>query len=398
MPDQHAFLSPSGAKLWLHSPGCWYEEAPELTEEEQAFIDQFRPPSTAADEGTLGHEIVERLLRREYDIEPKKARPLRKLRKSKFYSYELERRATWSANQAIEIIDNYEGAIDNLAFEQRVHCKKIHEELWGTSDVVIVAGNVLHIVDFKFGRLPIHAADNPQLAIYAYGAMETLDLWGKVDTIRGTIVQPRNYDIDETTFTAKALRKWGRRTVKPAAKATANRTGPMDPSVETCRYCKHRVTDAKHRQVFLEAIGGIDAMTKDLTKMDLEEIEAIAANAPALKQWLDDVTRFAQAKAYSGHKFKRVKLVRGVERRAFTDQKRVARRLKRLGLQQEQYMKEPTIKPLTEIEALLGKTKFNNTLGPLITKHENQPRLVSIDSKEKPYTPDVNKAADEFGL
>ncbi|MEI4400042.1 DUF2800 domain-containing protein, partial [Streptococcus agalactiae] len=78
-----------------------------------------------------------------------------------------------------------------------------------------------------------------------------------------------------------------------------------------------------------------------MSKLDMKEIEEIAANAAQLKQWIDDVTAYAQAKAYSGYPFKKVKLVRGYTRRSFKDGIRVKRRLKRMGYDQAQYMAEP---------------------------------------------------------
>ncbi|MDT9120983.1 DUF2800 domain-containing protein, partial [Escherichia coli] len=68
--------------------------------------------------------------------------------------------------------------------------------------MVILAGDILHIVDFKFGRLPVHAKDNPQLKIYAYAALSTLGAWEKVNTVRATILQPRDYDVDEIELRA----------------------------------------------------------------------------------------------------------------------------------------------------------------------------------------------------
>lgn len=396
MPEQHAFLSPSGAKLWLQSPACWYQEAEGLSKEEQDFIDSFTPRSTAADEGTLGHEIVERILCKEYDKSLDGTKPLRKLRKSKYYSYELERYAKWVAKQTIAIIDEYDDEVKGLHFEMRVYAKSIHKDLWGTSDVVIVTDDTLHIVDFKFGRLPVPAEDNPQLKIYAFAALETLGILGQVKTVRGTILQPRNYDRADMEIKKTRLSLWAKAKVKPKAKETADRTGPMLPSVETCRYCDHRVTDAKHRAVFLSMINWKEGRAvKDL---DLKEIEDIAANAATLKQWIDDVVKFAQGKAYGGHEFTKVKLVRGYTRRSFSNTKRVQRRLKRMGFDPDQYMKAPDVKPLTEIEALLGKTKFNNELGPLIQVNENKPRLVPIESKDAPIQKTVNEVADEFGI
>lgn len=396
MPEHHAFLSPSGAKLWLSSPACWYRYAPRLTDEEQKFIDGFTKRNTAADEGTLGHEIVERILRKEYKDHPEKTKPMRKLRESPYYSYDLERRAKWCATQAMEIIDLYDDEIKELAFEKRVYCSSIHPELWGTSDIVVLTNDTLHIIDFKFGRLPVYAKGNPQLKIYAYGALDTMDAWGDVKTVRGTILQPRDYDVSDMEMRSRRLRKWGQEVVKPQAIATASKTGKMAPSLKTCRYCKHRVTDASHRAMFLKAIGWKEGRT--VNDLDMQEIEEIAANAATLKQWIADVEQFAQAKAYSGYPFKKVKLVRGYSRRTFKNPKRVIRRLNRMGLDPDTYLKEPEVKPLTELEALLGKNKFEKELGPLITTNENKPKLVASDSKAKSYQKTNEEIADLFGI
>lgn len=403
MPDQHAYLSPSASKLWIHSPACWYEDAPELTDDEQAFIDSWKPASTAADEGTLGHEIVERMLRREYrdskfyKSEGNKGRSLRKLRQSKYYSFHLQRLAEWCFKQTCEIIDLYDNDIEELYFEKRVSCKGIHKELWGTSDVVIKGADFLHVVDFKFGRLPIHSEGNPQLRIYGYGALSTLNALQDIKLVRGTILQPRNYDRSDMKIRTSKLKYWMKRTVKPAAKATYEKTGVMQPSIETCRYCKHRVTDKFHRDYFLSKIGAVH-MGKDLKQIDIDELEDIAANAAVLHQWLNDVTAFVQAKAYSGTEFTKVKLVRGKTWRSFKSKKRVMRKLKRAGYQRKDYMKPADLKGIGELEALTGKTEFNELLGKNITMQEGKPRLVNIDSKEQSATRSVNEIADEFGL
>lgn len=388
--NSHAYLSPSGSRTWLHSPACWFTEAEKFTKEEQEFYNGLEAPNTASQEGTLGHEIAERLLRQEYAKKPEVVKPLRRLRKSKYFTHQLESYARWCHKEASEIIDSYDDDA-LLYFEKRVAVKSVHDELWGTSDIVLVSGGVLHIIDFKFGRLPVHAKDNPQLKIYAQGAIDTLGV--DVKTVRATILQPRNYDVDTVEIGASELRAWIDKEVKPKALDAVNRQGTMKPDVSVCRYCKHRVTDKKHRDMFMSIIRYEEGRTVD--ELDYEEIEAIALNAPALIAWIKEVEKYAKTKAFGGHDFKNLKLVRGHSRRAFSNTKRVERRLKRLDFE---YLDAPKIKPLTEIEAMLGKTKFNDVLGDLIIKNVNQPRLVANSSKEKPYHKTNDEIADEFGI
>lgn len=401
MPENHAFLSPSGSKLWLSSPACWYEEAPERTEVEQSFFDKFYPSSTAAAEGTLGHEIVEKILRTElkherYYKEHQKSRLFKDIRASEHYSFYLQRLADWCVNQVHEILDEYDGHVSAFYLEKEVHAESIHPELWGTSDVVIVAGDVLHIVDFKFGRLPIHAQDNPQLKIYAYAALDTLGIFDKIKTVRGTILQPRDYDRDDMELTSRKLHRWGQKTVKPAALATAEHTGKMSPSIDTCRYCKHRVTDRKHRDVFINAMGGYEKLLKEPSSLDKSEIIQIAQNAAALKQWVDDVVKYATAQAYDGQELEGLKLVKGASRRVFTNEKRVRRKLKKLGYQSDEFLKPRPLKPLTELEALVGHTAFERELGGLVIKNEYAPRLVPLSNKGLPAANKIEQAADDF--
>ncbi|ADD25723.1 hypothetical protein [Lactococcus phage 1358] len=401
MPENHAFLSPSASKLWLASPACWYEEAPVRTDVEQSFFDRFYPSSSAAAEGTLGHEIVEKILRTElkherYYKEHQKSRLFKDIRASEHYSYYLQRLADWCVNQVHEILDEYDGMVDAFYLEKEVHAESIHPELWGTSDVVIVAGDVLHIVDFKFGRLPIHAQDNPQLKIYAYAALDTLGIFDRIKTVRGTILQPRDYDRDDMELTSRKLHRWGQKTVKPAAIATAEHTGEMKPSISTCRYCKHRVTDKKHRDEFIKVLGGWDKIGIRPSALDKREIIQIAENAAALKQWVDDVVKYATAQVYDGQELEGLKLVKGASRRQFTDEKRVRRKLKRLGYNADEYLKPRPLKPLTEIEALVGHTAFERDFARSVIKNEYAPRLVPLSNKGLPAANKLEQAADDF--
>lgn len=401
MPENHAFLSPSGAKLWLQSPACWFTPAPAQTDKELAFYTEYGKKSTASEEGTLGHEIVEATLRRELKDEPYykehvKSPLFRELRKSEYYSHYLQSLADWSAKQTLEVLDEYDGELNAVYFEKQVKASSIHPELWGTSDVIIVAGDVLHIVDYKFGRLPIHADNNPQLKIYAYAALDTLDLWDTVKVVRATIIQPRDHDRDDTTIRAHRLRRWGLREVKPKALQTANHEGDFEPSLATCRYCKHRVTDKKHRDMFIESMGGWDKLGIRPNKLDKEEIKKIVEYAPAIKQWLDDVLDYATAQALDGQKLEGLKLIKGQNRRRFTNEKAVRRKLKRLGYEPKEYLKPKPLDTLTNIEALVGKTVFERDFAKLVYTATSKPKLVSESSKGLPAVTQRKQLEDDF--
>lgn len=407
MPEFHAKLSPSASKLWLHSPACYFTEPAPLTDEEQAFFEEYVPRSSAADEGTLGHEIVEALLTRELKDEKffrpsdGKLRRLRDMRKSEHYSAYLYRLAEWSVQQVLDIVDAYDGNISALYLEKRVTCDSIHPDLWGTSDVVIIAENykVVHIVDFKFGRLPVHAEDNPQLMIYGYGAVSSVEnnsLWDRVETVRGTIIQPRDYDRDDMEIRARKLHRWGQKVVKPKALAVMNKEGEMQPSLATCRYCDHRVTDRKHREMYIEIMGGWETMGARPNTLDKKQIQKIAENAPALKQWLDDVVNYATAQALSGVPYEKLKLVKGRNYRRFNNEKAVRRKLKRLGYEPKEYLKPKPLQTLTEIEALVGRTVFERDFGKYVNTTTSKPKLVPLSNKGLPAANNIEQAEQDF--
>lgn len=55
--------------------------------------------------------------------------------------------------------------------EQRLDFSKWIPEGFGTGDCLIVADDVLHIIDFKYGLgVLVEAEDNPQMMCYALGA------------------------------------------------------------------------------------------------------------------------------------------------------------------------------------------------------------------------------------
>lgn len=74
-------------------------------------------------------------------------------------------------------------------------------EGFGTGDCVIIADGTLHIVDFKYGRgILVEAKDNPQMMLYALGALELFDCLYDIDTVSMTIFQPRRGNVSTYTL------------------------------------------------------------------------------------------------------------------------------------------------------------------------------------------------------
>ena len=84
-------------------------------------------------------------------------------------------------------------------FEEKVDCRAIHPDNWGTPDAWSFSDNVLRVADYKFGHRHVEVVGNWQLLNYAAGII-TFSLVAPVIlpsvTIELYVVQPRSYHKD----------------------------------------------------------------------------------------------------------------------------------------------------------------------------------------------------------
>lgn len=101
-----------------------------------------------------------------------------------------------------------------------------------TSDVVLYTKDELHIVDYKFGRIPVDPNGNAQGMYYA---LAFLPLAPKATHVTFHIVQPFASNIEATVFTLDDLEQFRKDTLAAEAKIAAGDTtfGPSD----ACVFC-----------------------------------------------------------------------------------------------------------------------------------------------------------------
>ena len=91
--------------------------------------------------------------------------------------------------------------------EKKVDFSQFVPKGFGTADCLIMTPDALHVVDFKYGKgVPVDAKDNPQLKLYALGALSEYGLLYQFKTIHIHIVQPRLKILGTDTFSRAALR------------------------------------------------------------------------------------------------------------------------------------------------------------------------------------------------
>ena len=209
---KHALLSASGAHRWLE---CTPSALLEL---------QF-PQSTSeyAEEGTAAHELCELTARyflgevSEMDFENRHD----ELAKGPYYNAEMQECANDYARFVTEKTkaaqESCEDAFTEL--EVRVDFSKYVKDGFGTGDCIIVADKVLEIVDFKYGKgVRVEATGNPQMKLYALGALLKYNTLFDIDSVRMTIFQPRLSGVQSSDeITVKELLEWAEKYVKPRA-------------------------------------------------------------------------------------------------------------------------------------------------------------------------------------
>lgn len=386
MPDVHAKLSASGAHRWM---AC----TPSANLEAQ-FPDKG---SEYAEEGTFAHSMAELILRYNNNEITKKtfSTRLNRLKADPHYSKEMEDYIGDYANRVWEMFNEAKASCPDaeIRFEQRLDFSDYVPEGFGTGDVVIIADDLLQVIDLKYGKgVGVSAEENPQIRLYGIGAYLEYSMLYDIRRVRMTIIQPRLENISTEELTAEELLAWAEDTVKPLAQKAAAGEGDFCVG-EHCRFCKARATCRARAEHNLE-LAKLEFEKPEL--LEDSEIGTVLRQADELAAWVKDVTDWAFDQALNhGKKWDGWKLVEGTSRRKYADQMKAMEALKEAGYKEEQILKEPELIGLTEMTKLVGKKNFDLILKGLVIKPEGKPTLVP-ESDKRPELNSAKQAQDDF--
>lgn len=386
MPEIHARLSASGAKRWMSCP-------PSVKLEEQ-FNDE---ESTYAAEGTFAHSLAELYLRYNNGEISKKAftTRLNKLRNNDYFSEEMNDYITDYANSVWEIFNEAKASCPDamILFEQRLDFSEYVPDGFGTGDVVIIADDLVQVIDLKYGKgVGVSAVENPQLRLYGLGAYAEHSMLYDINRIKTTIIQPRLENVSTEESDVVDLVTWGENVVKPAAELAAAGEGEYCVG-DHCRFCKARKTCRARADHNLELAA---YEFRDASLLEDTEIGEVLKRATELASWVADITGYAQEQAIKhGKKFPGWKLVEGRSDRKYTDKEQVANTLFLADYTDEQIYKPKELLGITAMEKQLGKKQFAELLGELIHKPEGKPVLVQ-ESDRRPELSSTASAKEDF--
>ena len=368
---RHALLSASSSHRWLNCP-----PSARLCE---GYEDKG---SEYAQEGTDAHSLCEHKLKLALGMET--TDPMEHL---SFYNEEMEQRAGEYAAYVIELVAEAKKTCTDpvVLIEQLLDFSRFVAEGFGTGDCVLIADGTLDIVDYKHGKgVEVSAAENPQMMLYALGALELFDGIYDIDTVRMTIFQPRRENVSICVMAKDDLLQWAHNELIYKAKLAYEGGGEFVCG-DWCRFCKAKAACRKRAEYNLELACYDFAMPDTLEDA---EIAAILDRADELASWAADVKEYALQQALSGRSYPGYKVVEGRSNRRYINEEAVASVVTEAGY--DPYAHK--VLGLTEMQKLLGKKKFEELLGGLIEKPQGKPALVT----EKDKRPAMNTALNDF--
>ena len=380
----HAKLSASGSEKWMTcTPSARMEEA---------FPDEG---SEFAREGTFAHAVFEQellhYLGREVEPLPNEL--------MHFDSPALVDYVRESVDYCIKRIEAARARCKDPVFyvERRLDFSRWVPEGFGTGDFVIITDELVEVLDLKYGKgIFVEAKSNSQMRLYGLGAYNELSDLYDIQSVRMTVLQPRlgNYSSEELSIAD--LLKWADEAVVPAAKLAWDGEGTFVPGPHcTSNFCKARYTCparaegalAVARQEFSSLPPAVDTLTVD-------RIAELLPSADAVIDWFTDLKAHALKQAEKGTTVPGYKLVEGRSNRKYSDQDAVAKALRDAEVPDE-IAYERSLLGITAMEKAIGKKKFVEVLGDLITKPEGKPTLVPEGDKRPALTSRAS-ALDDF--
>lgn len=365
----HAKLSASSAHRWLSCSGS--------IKAEQGYSDKG---SIYASEGTAAHALAEKCL-----LDDKPA--------SSYIGETLDDVVVSKdmANHVQTYVDYVQAIGGTQFYEVRVDFSNIVPEGFGTSDVIAIVGNTLHVIDLKFGQgVAVSAENNPQAMLYALGAMNDYGFIFDIQNIVVHIHQPRINNISTWEVTPSDLHEWSE-WVSERAKLALSDNAQRSPSDKACQFCKAKA-DCKALHDYTTALigGDFDDLDQPNDITDQRKREIIGAKKLILG-WLDAIEQSIFDRLQNGEEVEGFKLVNGRSSRKWVeDEKLVASTLKQFISEDEIYKK--SIVTPAQAEKLIGK-KNASEIESLIIKSEGAPTLAMDDDKRKSIG---EKIADDF--
>lgn len=387
-------LAPSAAKRWM-------------TCTPSARVESLLPASTSvyAQEGTYAHAVAESLLRYYLKAQPIAVcdDPWAELNAFIMTQPELsDIRAACTAegfdfSEILETVhDGYVSIVwgdyvraraDDpdavLLIEQRVDLSDYVPESFGSSDAILIWKDQMHVYDLKYGRgVKVSATGNPQIKLYALGALIGPGEAYPVVDIRMTIIQPRLHAVSSDATRSLDLLMWATDILVPAAKRAFHGEGDFVPG-DHCEFCRAKPTC----RALAEYTDRIIRTSPDVEALGPEDLSVVLSKLPTIETWIAGVKARATEMIEHGGIIPGWKLVEGRSVRKIYKEAEARKILAQAGFTPADYDKVE-LRGITDLTKLVGGVKtFNSLLGGLVERQTGKPALAPEDDPRQHYSP-----------
>lgn len=380
---QHAILSASSAHRWLACPPS-------------ARLEESLPDTTsdAAAEGTIAHALAEiKALHYFYPADMSKqkvSRRIAKLKKEDLWDDEMQEYTEVYLDFLKAAAIEYPSK-PYVAIEKKLSYSKYARDGFGTADCIMIGGNTLHVIDFKYGKgVEVSPEHNPQLMLYALGAMDVYSTIYDIQQINMSIVQPRTGNTGWSWGLSRdRILQFGEE-VKRVSSLAWEGKGEYNPGPDQCRFCRAGSL-CRARAEDLMALEAADNMLPPLITWD--EAAMYLSRGQGLVSWYNKLKDSALSEVLSGGSVPGYKAVAGRSTRVWTDRDEAFKALSAAGYP-DTILRETRDLSLSQIEKTIGKKEFNEITKNLVIKQQGAPTLVP-ESDNRPAL-EIVKAADVF--
>jgi hypothetical protein len=275
-----------------------------------------------------------------------------------------------------------------VMLEQRVDFSPWVPGGFGTADCIIIQGDTMDVIDYKFGKgVAVSAIDNAQEKCYGLGALNDYGFAYEIERVRLHIYQPRLNNVSTFEISAADLLAWGE-AIKPVADDAAKGKGKYNAGA-WCKFCPHAGRCRTLTKICSEYVQthGLKVQVPILAPHEVAEVLAME---PLVTLWLKRVKDQALAGMLNGEQVPGFKVVAGRGSRAWADDLEVAATLEKAGYTRED-ITETNVLTVAKMEKAIGKKTVAELLAGHILNHTGAPTVAPETDKRPTYNP-----ADEF--
>ena len=372
----HALLSASSAHRWLACPPS--AVAAEAYENQDTEFTR---------EGTLAHEVAEAVAGGAHLPENENHDGI----------------ADGITQEMIECAKGYQDYIQELTksddaivlLEQRVDFSPWVPDGFGTCDCILIQGDTLTIIDYKYGvGVAVSAEGNPQMKLYALGALNDYGIALDVTKVEMHIYQPRINNISVDSLPVAELLTWADKSVKPIAQKAIKGKGTYSAGV-WCKFCPHAGRCRTLTKTCTEYVE-THSLRAAVPVLAPHEVAEVLAMEPLVTLWLKRVKTQALTTMLDGGEIPGYKVVEGKQgNRKWADELQVAKTLQAAGYRQEDYTETKLLSPAA-MDKVLGKKKIAELLDDSLTVRAPGSPTIALATDKRPVYDRVAEAQKDF--